>query len=192
MNFSKRQYIVGANKIMNKKIVLSFPGSRGSEIPLLYFAAKHYEDLGYEKVFVNNPIIQDTSYEVLLNTLIENAKTIIESLNLSEYDNVVFIAKSIGTVVACKIKEIYNLNAQLILFTPIEDTLKYIKSDNNILLVSLGTKDRIIEWNIVKSLCETENINCYIEENVGHRMEVMNDLQRNLEIIYNIISKIKC
>lgn len=47
-----------------------------------------YEDLGYEKVFVNNPIIQDTSYEVLLNTLIENAKTIIESLNLSEYDNV--------------------------------------------------------------------------------------------------------
>ena len=88
MNFSKRQYIVGTNKIMNKKIVLSFPGSRGSEIPLLYFAAKHYEDLGYEKVFVNNPIIQDTSYEVLLNTLIENAKTIIESLNLSEYDNV--------------------------------------------------------------------------------------------------------
>ena len=166
---------------MNKKIVLSFPGSRGSEIPLLYFAAKHYEDLGYEKVFVNNPIIQDASYEVLLNTLIENAKTIIESLNLSEYDNVVFIAKSIGTVVACKIKEIYNLN-----------TLKYIKSDNNILLVSLGTKDRIIEWNIVKSLCEAENINCYIEENVGHRMEVMNDLQRNLEIIYNIISKIKC
>ena len=73
---------------MNKKIVLSFPGSRGSEIPLLYSAAKHYEDLGYEKVFVNNPIIQDTSYEVLLNTLIENAKTIIESLNLSEYDNV--------------------------------------------------------------------------------------------------------
>ena len=79
MNFSKRQYIVGANKIMNKKIVLSFPGRRGSEIPLLYFAAKHYEDLGYEKVFVNNPIIQDTSYEVLLNTLIENAKTIIFS-----------------------------------------------------------------------------------------------------------------
>ena len=31
-----------------------------------------------------------------------------------------------------------------------------------------------------------------LEENVGHRMEVMNDLQRNLEIIYNIISKIKC
>lgn len=177
---------------MNKKIVLSFPGSRGCETPLLYFAAKHYEDLGYEKVFINNPIIQDTNYEVLLNTLIGNAKTIIESLNLSEYDNIVFIAKSIGTVVACKIKEIYNLNTQLILFTPIEDTLRYIKNDNNILLVSLGTKDRIIEWNIIKSLCETENINYYIEENVGHRMEVMNDLQRNLEIIYNVISKIKC
>jgi len=176
---------------MSRKIVVSFPGGRGNEIPLLYFGAKHYEDLGYEKVFVNNPIIQDVSYETLLNTLVEHAKTVIEALNLSEYDDIVFIAKSIGTVVACKIKEIYNLNAQLILFTPIEDTLRYIKNSNNILLVSLGTKDRILEWNIVKSLCETENINCYIEENVGHRMEVMNDLQRNLQIIYNVISRIE-
>lgn len=176
---------------MSKKIVVSFPGGRGSEIPLLYFGAKHYEDLGYEKVFVNNPILQDVSYEVLLNALVENAKTVIEILNLREYDDIVFVAKSIGTVVACKIKEIYHLDAKLVLFTPIEDTLKYIKEDNDILLVSLGTKDRGMESNIVKSLCETENINCYIEENVGHRMEVMNDLHRNLEIVYNVISKIK-
>lgn len=36
---------------MGKKIVISFPSGRGSEIPLLYFSAKHYEDLGYE---INN------------------------------------------------------------------------------------------------------------------------------------------
>lgn len=70
---------------------------------------------------------------------------VLDALNLSEYDDIVFIGKSIGTVVACKIKEIYNLNVQLILFTPIEDTLRYIKGKNNILLVSLGTKDRILE-----------------------------------------------
>ena len=100
---------------MSRKIVVTFPGGRGSEIPLLYFGAKHYEDLGYEKIFVNNPIIQDTSYEVLLNTLIDNAKMVLEASNLSEYDDIVFIGKSIGTVVACKIKEIYNLNVQFTL-----------------------------------------------------------------------------
>ena len=54
---------------MNKKIVLSFPGSRGSEIPLLYFAAKHYEDLGYEKVFVNNPIVLHDNLRNFLKVL---------------------------------------------------------------------------------------------------------------------------
>lgn len=42
---------------MGKKIVISFPGGRGSEIPLLYFTAKHYEDLGYEKRFINHPAL---------------------------------------------------------------------------------------------------------------------------------------
>ena len=40
---------------MSKKIVVSFPGGRGSEIPLLYLGAKHFEDIGYEKVFINHP-----------------------------------------------------------------------------------------------------------------------------------------
>lgn len=39
----------------------------------------------------------------------------------------------------------------------------------------------------LKALCDNENIYCHIEENVGHRMEVMNDLKRNLEIVFNVI-----
>lgn len=49
---------------MNKKIVISFPGGRGAEIPLLYFCAKKYEDMGYEKVFVNHPLEWDESTKV--------------------------------------------------------------------------------------------------------------------------------
>ena len=30
--------------VMGKKIVISFPGGRGYEIPVLYFGAKYYED----------------------------------------------------------------------------------------------------------------------------------------------------
>ena len=83
---------------MGKKIVISFPGSRGYEIPLLYFASKHYEDLGYEKLFINYPT--------------------------SDESNV-------------------------------------------------------------------ETINYYIEPNVGHRMEVKGDLNRNLKVIANVITQIK-
>ena len=40
---------------MGKNIVISFPGGRGYEIPVLYFGAKYYEDQGYEKVFIRHP-----------------------------------------------------------------------------------------------------------------------------------------
>lgn len=176
---------------MSRKIVVSFPGSRGYEIPLLYFGAKHYEDIGYEKVFINNVILDELSHEELVAALVENAKEAIKSINFNENDEVVFIAKSIGTVVACKIKEMLKFPIKLILFTPIEEALNYIKRDNDILLVSLGTKDRYVDYEVVKKLCERENVNCYIEENIGHRMEVMNDLQRNLNVIANVIGHIE-
>lgn len=168
---------------MSKKIVVSFPGGRGYEVPLLYFGAKHYEDLGYEKVFVSHPKTEPDRHEAI----IENADAVIRSMELGGYEEIVFVAKSFGTVVACMMKEKYQIPAKLILFTPIEETLPYIKEDNDILLVAAGSKDRYLATDILKVQCRQENIKCYIEENVGHRMEVMNDLQRNLEIVYHVL-----
>lgn len=175
---------------MGKKIVISFPGGRGAEIPLLYFGAKHYEDRGYEKIFINNPSYGEIDDDELLEVLLGNAKKVIESINLQEYDEIVFIGKSIGTAVACRIKEMFRLPAKLVLFTPIEPTLEYIRTDNDVLLVVVGTKDWGMDANKLKALCDSENVQCYVEDNVGHRMEVMNDLKRNLEIVYNVISRL--
>ncbi len=172
---------------MSKKIVISFPGGRGYEIPLLYFGAKHFEDQGYEKVFINHPTLDEENFEVLL----ENASKVLKTIHFDEYDEIIFVAKSLGTIVACKLKDMYNIPAALILFTPLEGTLPYINQSNDVRLVALGDRDRYIDANIVKELCEKENINCYIEANVGHRMEVMNDLQRNLEIVSNVLGRLK-
>ena len=172
---------------MGKKIVISFPGGRGYEIPLLYFSSKHFEDLGYEKLFISHPDSGEITYEMLY----ERAEKIIQSIAFEEYDNVVFIAKSIGTVVACKIKETYKIPASLILFTPLNGTLPYINNKNDIHLISAGENDRYLDSTTLRELCEKESIKYYIEPNVGHRMEVKGDLRRNLEIIFNVISEIE-
>ena len=172
---------------MGKKIVISFPGGRGYEIPLLYFTSKYFEDLGYEKLFINYP----NSDAVKLETLFEAAEKIIQSIAVEEYDDIVFIAKSIGTVVACKIKEKYKIPAALILFTPLNDTLPYINNKNDIIMVSAGENDRYLDSKLLSELCEKEGIRCYIEPKVGHRMEVKGDLKRNLEVIFNVLDKIQ-
>lgn len=171
---------------MGKKIVVSFPGGRGYEIPLLYFGAKYYEDQGYEKLFINHPGYGDYEFSVLF----ENAEKVIETIEFSKYDEVVFIAKSIGTVVACQIKEKYQIPATLILFTPIYETLPFIHQNNQIKLVAIGDKDRYIDVMLLREQCEKEKVYFYVECGVGHRMEVMNDLRRNLEVISNVLGNI--
>ncbi len=172
---------------MSRKLVISFPGGRGYEVPLLYFGSKHFEDLGYEKIFISHPASGEKDFDALL----KNAERVIESIDFDEYEDVVFIAKSIGTLVACKIKDKYNISASLILFTPVESTLPYIKEDNDILLVAAAERDRHWDTQILKNHCEKENVKCYVEPNIGHRMEVMNDLKRNLEVISNVIGQIE-
>lgn len=172
---------------MSKKIVISFPGGRGYEIPLLYFGSKYFEDLGYEKIFINHPV----SGEKDLDSLLENAGKVVGSIEFGEYEDVVFIGKSIGTLVACRIKEQYNIPASLILFTPVEGALSYINKENNILLVAAAERDRHWDTKILKKHCEEESVKCYVEPNIGHRMEVVNDLGRNLEVIFNVIRNIE-
>ena len=168
---------------MSKNIVVSFPGGRGNEIPLLYFSAKLYEDQGYEKVFVSHP----TPGENRLDILLENAEHILSHIDWAAYDHIVFTAKSLGTLVACQFKEHHKIPASLILFTPLPDTLHYIHEDNDVLLVAGGDCDKYLDAATLKKHCDSKHIPCYIEAGVGHRMEVMKDLPRNLEILQNIL-----
>ena len=171
---------------MGKNIVISFPGGRGYEIPVLYFGAKYYEDQGYEKVFIRHLQNEECEFDILL----DNADKIISQIDFKKYDEIVFIAKSIGTVVACQIKEKYQIPATLILFTPLNETLPYIHSKNNIKLVAVGDKDRYIDVEILQKVCDKEGVLCHVEQGVGHRMEVLSDLDKNLDIISNVIRRL--
>ena len=171
---------------MRKRIVFSFPGKRGEEIPLLYFGAKHYVDGDYEKVYIQHPTSGNGLEEVY-----ENAKAILSSYDFREYEDIVFVGKSMGTVVACKLKEALQIDARLVLFTPLKDTLSYIKEDNQVVLVAMGDNDRFLEWEVLRDHCEKENVPYYIEPGVGHAMEMKNDLARNLQIISNVIGQLE-
>ena len=172
---------------MGRKIVISFPGVRGSEIPLLYFSSKYFEDLGYEKLFISPPDTGEADYEALY----ARAEKVIQSIAFEQYEDIVFSAKSIGTVIACRLKEMYKIPASLILFTPLNDTLPYINRQNDVLLACMGEEDRHLDFKKLRELCERENIKCCIEPNVGHRMEVKGDIKRNLEIIFHVIHELE-
>ena len=168
---------------MGKKIVVSFPGARGCEIPLLYFSAKYFEDMGYEKRFIGYPLNREITLENVLN----NALEMLRDIDWDEYEDIVFVAKSLGTVVSCMVKESLRIPARLILLTPLEETLPYIRRENAVLLTAMGDRDHYLAAPRLTELCEQEGITYHIEPGIGHRMEVPNDLRRNLEIVYRVI-----
>ena len=171
-------------KSLKKDIVVVFPGARGTEIPLLYYGSKHFEDMGYEKLFIDHSMISEPSFEPVF----ENAYNILKNVNWAGYENVVFIGKSLGTVVACKIKELLQVPAKLILFTPLEETLPFIHKDNDVLLVAMGDDDPWLSSAALIEHCRINKVMCHVEHGVGHRMEEKNNLQRNLEIVFKVLS----
>lgn len=66
-------------KRMGKKIVVSFPGGRGYEIPLLYFGAKFYKDKDYDKLFISHLGYGDYDFQ----TLLENAEKVIQKVKIN-------------------------------------------------------------------------------------------------------------
>ena len=69
-------------------------------------------------------------------------------------EDIVFVAKSIGTVLACQIKERNQISAKLILFTPLQETMPYLHHENDIQLVAVGDKDRYIDALMLRAECD--------------------------------------
>ena len=172
---------------MKKGIVVSFTGSRGVDIPLLYYSVSIFSNKGYDVERVSCKCLDKREFEELY----ENIKEFIISLNLSNYEDVVFVSKSVGTYFSCKIKDELGIPARLILYTPVEETVPYMKGDNDIVLVAAGDADKFMPEDRLISICSKENLPFLIEKGVGHSMEISNDLSKNLFVVRDVISKLQ-
>lgn len=174
----------------DKKIVVLFPGANYStDCPLLYYAGFKFEVRGYEKVAISYECIlkQDKSFEEFMEDIKNLSLTQLQRFDLSKYDDIVFISKSLGTVVAGWIEEKLCIKVRHIYLTPIKETLSYIQHEKNIITVVAGTKDKQLSSDILKEHCLKENICLKLIDGVGHRLEVWGDMNKNIEILREIV-----
>lgn len=173
-----------------KKLIVLFPGIRYSvDMPLLYYARLKYEEKGYESIKVN----YDNSYKEkkTLKEYIEEGKNYalnqLKDIDFSQYEDIVFVSKSMGTVVSGWLEEKLKIKVRHIYLTPLEATLPYIRKEKDIIIVVAGTKDKHINAEELKDYCKKEEINCKLIEGVGHRLEIENNIERNIDILKEVI-----
>lgn len=176
---------------MNKKLVVLFPGGKYStDCPLLYYAGFKYEVLGYDKKCVNisKNISQNLAYEDFKLAVKNETYEQLKDVSFSDYEEILFISKSIGGVVAGWIQDKLQLIVKHIFLTPIPETLSYLKRDRGIKCVICGTNDKKVDLNHLHDICTKEEILLHLIEGVGHRLEVFGDMNKNIDILKEIVS----
>jgi len=124
---------------------------------------------------------------------IENAKNYalmqMEKMNISQYEDIVFVSKSMGTLIAGWLETKINEKVMHVYLTPLQETLPYITKTENIKIVIAGTDDKYLNASILKAHCEQEGIHLLQIEGVGHRLEAKKDVGFNIDILKQIVEQ---
>lgn len=177
------------------KAAVIFPGiGYHTDKPLLYYGKKLAKEAGYRIIEVNysgfpqnvkgNEEKMRQAYELART----QAEKILSDINFKEYESILFISKSIGTVVAADYDNIYDLNAKHIYFTPVPQTFSLVREKSGI--VFHGLNDPWCETSVVVENCKRLKLNLKTFEGANHSLET-GDCLRDLEIMGMVFRSLK-
>ena len=139
---------------MDRKLAVLFPGiGYHCDKPLLYYSKKIAKQYDYEI----REIHYDFDGEILdvknnkdrmleaIEEFTDQAKEQLGDISFDDFDNVLFVGKSIGTAIAARIAKEKELSARQLVFTPVADTLQNLPKEN--VLVFHGLSDPWCENN---------------------------------------------
>lgn len=176
------------------KIAVYFPGiGYHCDKPLLYYSRntacelgyKDYRNVSYEYNAGNirgNEEKMKEAYEALLS----QSEAKLTDIDWSAYNDVLFISKSIGTIIAASYAEKYGLGkVRHILYTPLAQTFLFAPTHA---IAFIGTAD---PWSDTDEIIRLSNIN-HIPINVykgcNHSLECADTL-RNIENLKDIMQR---
>lgn len=176
------------------KLAVYFPGiGYHCDKPLLYYSRKIACGLGYEK-YINinysynagNIRGNDKKMQEAYDTLFLQAETKLADISWSEYDDVLFVSKSIGTIIAASYAKKYKLeNARHILYTPLAQTYLFAPDHG---IAFMGTADPWSDTDEILQLSNTAHIPLTVYEGCNHSLECADTL-KNIENLKDIMQK---
>ena len=172
-----------------KKIAVILPGiGYTCDRPLLYYSGKMAQSLGWEVLrvpyggFPEKVRGDARKMKQSADLAFQQTAEALRDVEWERYARILFIGKSVGTVVATAYAYAKGLSCRHILFTPVEATFSYPVGEA---IAFHGTADPWAETPKIKSLCEQANVPLHLTENANHSLEtgdVMLDV-KNLALV---------
>ncbi len=161
------------------------------EKPLLYYLSKLARTEGYEVLALRFSDFPDGAKgnEEKMRAAAEHAfSQSAEQLaltDLSRYDDIVLVGKSIGTEAALAFREKHGIRAKAVLLTPLEMTFSH---DTGNCIAFHGTSDQWAKTSEIERLCVERSVPLYEYDGANHSVET-GDVFRDLGYLRDIIAK---
>lgn len=180
---------------MNKLAVI-FPGvGYTADKPLLYYSRRIAADLGYEIRIMGYtgfpPKIRGDRNQMVKSFQIALQQTVVmlSDVDYAAYEDILFIGKSIGTIVAAKIasESPFKDKIRLVLFTPLEETFSFDFDDA---IAFTGDDDPWVgrDKSRIISICESRHIPCTLIPCANHSLETK-DPYADMKTLYRIVKE---
>ncbi len=163
----------------DKKLAVIFPGiGYTAQKPLLHYSRRIAADQGYEIRIMDYsgfpPKIKgdrkrlEESFEIAL----EQSVQMLSDIDMTAYEDILFIGKSIGTVAAAKIASESTVKdrIRLVLYTPLEDTFAFSFGKA---IAFTGEDDPWVgkEKSRIFAMCKERSIPCFLIPYANHSLE---------------------
>lgn len=171
------------------KLAVIFPGiGYHTDKPLLYYSKKIASAYGYEivevpyKKFPKNVRGDKEKMIEAFQTALEQTEEILREIDFNRYEKLLFISKSIGTIVASVYADKHQLKTNHIFYTPVGEFFQVPGQSG---IVFHGTGDPWVTTDTVRTGCEAYGLPLYVTKEANHSLEtgrVARDIE-NLRII---------
>lgn len=182
--------LVVENDMSDKKLAVFFPGiGYTNDKPLLYYSRKLAEERGYEVICTEYHDLPEKikgNKEKMMQAgkmAFDQCRELLKEIDFAMYDDVLFVGKSIGTVIATQYAEKYVPTAGLVLYTPLEVTFY---ANIRAAISFIGEADPWSDLDEVKRLATQKHVPLYTYPDCNHSLEC-SSWKRNIEILGKVM-----
>lgn len=185
------------NQSSENKLAIFFPGiGYHCDKPLLYYSRKLAEEAGFQTILTLDYSLQGSNVtgnirgnkdkmQQAFYFLYEQTKNQLSTVNWSDYTEILFVSKSIGTVIASAYAEEHKISCRHILYTPLCETYDFHPQNA---IAFLGTKDPWSDSKKVTDISQKEKIPLFLYDDANHSLET-EDILHNIEILQDVMEK---
>ncbi len=177
-----------------KKIACLFPGiGYTCDKPLLYYSWKLLSGFGWEirpVPYTGFPAGVKGNPEKMrqcAETALSQAEKMLQDVKWREYTDILFISKSVGTVVSGAYAAKHGISCRSILFTPVEAAFTFPVMDA---VAFHGTADPWADSDAIRKACIDQNVPLYITEKANHSLET-GDVDADIENLRGVMRIVK-